>query len=59
MTVDNTDPEHPVIRFVGEYKAAREGAGAWVDSEISALHLSSVQEEKWTDPDTGEDTKYH
>lgn len=30
-----------------------------VDSKISALHLSSVQEGTWTDPDTGKDIKYH
>lgn len=30
-----------------------------VDSEISSLHLSSIQDETWTDPDTGEDIDYH
>jgi len=30
-----------------------------VDSSISALQLSSVQEGTWTDPDTGKDIKYH
>lgn len=30
-----------------------------VDSKIDALHLSSIQEEIWTDPDTEIDTKYH
>lgn len=30
-----------------------------VDSEISDIWLSSVQTETWTDPDTGNDIKYH
>lgn len=30
-----------------------------VDSNISALHLSSIQDGIYTDPDTGKDTKYH
>lgn len=30
-----------------------------VDSNISALNLSSIQDGVYTDPDTGKDTKYH
>ena len=40
-------------------QAAQAAQDATVDSNISALQLSSIQDGVYTDPDTGKETKYH
>lgn len=67
LTEEDLSSCHLIVRHyddeekkaVVEYKTLSSLFGGTVDSNICALHLSSIQNETWTDPDTGEDIEYH